>query len=366
MPYYRGYKPMVFMSGNFSAANTPLVVLTFQFIELVPYKLAILIFLLLLISGVIATAFWGAIKLPTTNMAVIVFAGGLSSIGVIAGIDRGNWIVLFVPLVLMYCVALQRDKQGLAIATLTVMSVLKFWGIILVVGLLAKRRYRAAATTTLLTLVIYAGSLSVIAGSWNEKIRIMFETVTDRSYGSLVSSRGVSFYSFIVRINCLARDLESCDRESPAEYLPYATVIAVALALVLSSWAYLMIRKHDKRDDFLAYAPLISLVFLAIPEAFTYNLAVMVAIISLFNRFGSPKLESPKSPLHQVMAWAWIAAITFAVLPIPVSSYTFLSSPRFGEWRMAQITVPLTWTFVVVITCLDLFNRDRDSETPLV
>jgi hypothetical protein len=370
LPYYRGNLSEVFVSGNIAAANTPIVILAFQIFELIPYNVALASFLGIMIVGVIATALWGSRNLPSLNVAVAIFAGGLGAVGVIIGLDRGNWIVLYAPLVLIYCVALQKGRQTWAVAALTLMAVLKFWGIVLVVGLLAQRRYRAAATSATLTIFLYIASLSLISGRWEEKIRIMLETATNREYGSNVSRFGVSIYSFIVRMNCFARDSASCDPDSPALALPYATVVAILVFLTLCFWAFAMLREHGERDNFLAYAPLISLVFLAVPEAGGYNLSVMVAVIAILNRNGSPTLGDPRSHHQRTAALTWTIALALSVLPLPIWLFPAENATgplaNFGLWRLYQITVPVAWMVVILLSSRDIVVRNRkpDRATP--
>jgi len=67
---------------------------------------------------------------------------GLVSAGGIAALDRGNMVVVFVPLLVSYLVSIEKHRWLQAAILLALMSMMKFWGFIFVVALVAKSKYR--------------------------------------------------------------------------------------------------------------------------------------------------------------------------------------------------------------------------------
>jgi hypothetical protein len=371
----RGMSANAFVEGNVAATNTPLTVLAFEALRLVPYRVGLSLFLAVMAVGVGMVAWWGAHKRRGVERAAVLFTAGFGSLGIIMSFDRGNAIALFVPLGLLYVWALNRRAWLWAAIALSVMASLKFWGILLIVGLLAKRQFRYAALSAVLTAILYLLPLSLFGGGLVEKINVILAAVTDREYGAFVSRNGVSLYSFAARLNCALQDAGGCNRDAPAASLPYATFIAVLMALLLVVWAVVMLRVFA-RNPFLSYVPMLALCFLAVPEAAPYNLSITVVMGAILLRWGASSIAEPNSfldrpadtqrPWTVVAAWALAGAVVLSTLPLPIWSFpdptaTTGIAAAMGQWKLSMILVPCIWTLAIVTSSIAALQEYRDS-----
>jgi hypothetical protein len=122
-----------------------------------------------------------------------------------------------------------------ASVVLVLIAGLKFWGIVFVVGLIAKKQFKYALLCFVLTPLSYLFFFAAAERNKSlfEKMRLTFEAITDKEYSSLVSKYGVSIYSGLVRINCSYQDAGGCDFNRPSAYLDHSMAIAMICAAIL-------------------------------------------------------------------------------------------------------------------------------------
>ncbi|HEY2643295.1 MAG TPA: glycosyltransferase 87 family protein, partial [Galbitalea sp.] len=361
----RGGMKEVYSHHNIDAANSPLTVIVFESLRQFGYRTGLVIYTMTLIGAVAIVAWWGARRRNLMDKSVLYFAAGVASLGALVAVDRGNPVTWLATLMLAYIVAVERRAWGLAAAALAVLAALKFWGILLIVVLLAKRQYSWAARALALTALLYLVPLFFLPTSMPNKIKTMLWAVTNRDYADAVVRFAVSPYSLLVRTACYARGSAVCDPVHPAASIPGAPVVAVVLSLGLAVWAYAMCRGFDG-SALLAYGPAISLAFLAVPEAGVYNLVVTVVMFALLARYESDSKGNLASVSvssdRKLTIWAMVIAMAVATVPIPLVLKAGTGSiTLLGDVRVSYVAVPVAWMVVVALTTRLLISERRAS-----
>lgn len=372
-PVSRGGQPNVYTPGNMAAATTPLMAAAFEVFRFIPYRAGVLLYSLILIVAVLFVAWWGAARLSTVERASAIFTTGLGCLGAIMALDRGNHIALIAPLALVYILSIDKRAWPLASVALGVIASVKFWGILLVVGLLARRQYRYALLSSVIAGVLYVVPLALFNGDMMSKATSMMEAVTNRGYGAMVSKYAVSLYSFVGRVYCVTKDPLECSRDTPTASLPYGTVVAVVIAIGLMVWAYAMLVTF-RNNSFLAYVPLVSLCFLAVPEAAPYNLVVTVVMSAVLMRsqwFHDSRTTEELQQEHvlsrsaQRAFWALLGALILSTLPLAIWSFPAADSTGFlawfGSWRLSVWLIPMVWLYAIVMSSFALVDSHRED-----
>lgn len=373
LPVHRGNQASVYTAGNIAATNSPSMTLFFEVFRLIPYRVGVLLYSLILIVAVLIVAWWGAVLLSPVERAAAIFTTGIGCLGAVMALDRGNHIALVAPLALVYILSIDRRAWRLASLALGVIASVKFWGIILVVGLLARRQYRYAFLSSAIAGVLYVVPLALFGGDMMSKATAMMGAVINRGYGAIVSKDAVSLYSFVGRFHCVTKDPLECSRDTPTASLPNGTVIAVLIAVGLMVWAYAMLVTFHN-NAFLAYTPLLSLCFLAVPEAAPYNLVVTVVMSAVLMRSSwfrerRTVLGLQEEPLMSNWAqrafWALCGALVLSTLPLAVWSFPAADSTGilawFGSWRLSVWLVPVVWLYAIVMSSFALVDSHRGN-----
>lgn len=354
-PYARGGFNEVYVTDNMAAANSPLTNLVFEVLTFAPYSLGLALVLVGIIVSVIGAIWISTRSLSKSGSATALLVMGLGTLGAISSLDRANWIGLFpLPLVL-YVLAMKRGKWFLAGALVGLLIALKPWAVILLLPMIARRKFRSFWLAFMTGMLLYVLPLTLFPGSLGNKMSLTVEALLNRDYGAEIIKFSISIPSFLTRIACLSDS--SCDALSiDAKWngSPFLTYITIGL---LIGWAFWMLKRYSG-DLFLSMAPTLSLIFLAVPEAAPYNAIAGVAIGSLFlwqtNQPDGNKLvgKAPRS------YFALGVALILTNLPSPL---LFLDAgiTVFGYGRLASILLPLAWLVAILVTILES-DRTRD------
>jgi len=365
LAFNRGDFENVYEPGNFAATSTPLTAVIFEFFRLFSYDVALTIFQILMILSVFAPIFWSTFGYGLTTRFGASAILGIGSIGAITAIDRGNHVALLVPLGLAYIVALEKKKWAQAVLFLTILSMLKFWGILLIIGLISHKRYRDSATVILLTVFGSLGLLMFFPGQFTLKLSSMLASVSDNDYASKVAGYATSTHGLVKRISCAATTKDWCNTETHANSLFSSSIMSLIIILSLVAWCWWLFRIAKAPIQIWGTAVL-ALAFMAVPDAPTYNTVFIVAIVALI--FWSSNQENHvgnESGLvrrwhRSSTALIWVVALT--QLPMTIVNFgagasrsVFASgtteiSPFF---RLNYWTTPTLWLLFVIVTLLE-------------
>jgi hypothetical protein len=280
LAFNRGDFENVYEQGNFAATSTPLTAVIFEFFRLFSYDVALIIFQSLMILSVFAPIFWSTFGYGFATRFGASAILGIGSIGAITAIDRGNHVALLVPLGLAYIVALEKKKWAQAVLFLTILSMLKFWGILLIIGLISHKRYRDSAKVILLTVFGSLGLLMFFPGQFTLKLSSMLASVSDNDYASKVAGYATSTHGLVKRISCAATTKDWCNTETHAKSLFSSSIMSLIIILSLVAWCWWLFRIAKAPIQIWGTAVL-ALAFMAVPDAPTYNTVFIVAIVAL-------------------------------------------------------------------------------------
>ena len=355
LPYYRGLAKSAYSPGNYAAANTPLTAALFEALRILPYNFSLFIYLLSLGASLFLPFL--LMKSPTElgtrmNLAVL---SGLFSIGGIAVLDRGNHVAWLVPLLILFLCAVQHEKWRQAMFFLTVMSMLKFWGLIFILVLLAKSRWREAIGSVFLTVFGSLGILALFPGKLSSSLDAMLDMAGNRDYANAVAGYSISLHSLVRRIDCLMTSSSWCNTRSQGSTFIGSSLLSMILAGLLSIICLLLVR--GGAPTIIWSASIISLGFLAVPEAPAYNLALVSAIVVLICVLPEPDRAGP----WRFSSSALLIAVTVSTIPV---TYFSTHTSRFvlgngdtpGIFRSDYWTTPIVWVFFLGASCHGLIR----------
>jgi len=347
-----GHSANPYAAGDPSAANSPLTMLLFRALALLPYNIALFTYEASLLMSSVGVVIWGTRGASQLTRAVAIGLVGIGSLGVLVALDRGNHVILMLPLALWYIVSLKREHWMQATAALVLIGSLKFWGVLLVVGLLAKRQYLRAAGALAATAALIVLPMTAFPGGMSSVLPRMLAAVSDRGYAAAISPYSVSIATMARRTRCLIADGSDCDFAAINLGAPLHAGLTVAVTVFILATAFCCLRFSPL--TVLAYVPLAAIGIVAVPEGPAYQCVFSVLAAAIFLRF----IDADRAAMSQVPTglrrlvgatyFALVVALVASIVPLPVwqfhSSSVLTSS--FGEgavFRLANWAVPVTW-----------------------
>ena len=372
-----GAAPDPYVAGAPSASNSPLTMLIFLALSLLPYDVALFAYELAILAGSIGVIWWGSRRCDQLSRAVAVALIGVGSLGILIALDRGNHVGLLVPLTLWYVVALKDERWNRAFVAVVLIGSLKFWGVLLVVGLIAKRQYARAVGAIAVIAALGILPLTFFPGGIATALTNMIETAGDRNYAAQVSPFSVSIISFFRRLSCLAQDQAGCNFAALDLASPQQTALTLLVTALIVLAAFFCLRYSDLKV--IAYVPLVAIGIIAVPEGPAYQCVFAVLAAAIFIRYviddraSISELKCRSLRLVRLTYLALVVALVFSIVPLPLWQFDSASmlTTSFGDsssFRLANWTVPLTWSvFLVLATLLtiriEVHRRGSSSPT---
>ena len=358
LAFNRGNFENVYEPGNLDATSTPLTAVLFEFLRLFSYDVSLAIFQVVMVLSVCAPIFWSTSGHRWTTRFGASAVLGIGTIGAITAIDRGNHVALLVPLGLAYVISMEKRKWAQAVLFLTILSMLKFWGIVLVIGLIGHKRYRDSAKVVLLTVLGSLGLLAIFPGGFHQKLSSMLASVSDHNYAAKVAGYATSTHGLLKRTACALTTEDWCNTETHAKSIFSSTFFSLMIILCLVGWSWWLLR-FAKAPVHIWGTSILALTFMAVPDAPTYNTVFTVAIVALiFWSSNQTNTIEPNSELSR--AWhrsttvlIWVVALTQLPMTIFIAySGVFASGtndvPPF--FRLNYWTTPALWLVFVIVT----------------
>ncbi len=134
--------------------------------DIAGFQAALITFVIVSVICVVSPLIWAVRRTPWSAKPVVVTVAGITTAPAIMLLDRGNILALAVPLMLLALLGLVRDSPWtVAVATIAASSI-KPQFVLLGVGLLALRHWRAAIVTFLGTGAILVAPYFVLGDRW--------------------------------------------------------------------------------------------------------------------------------------------------------------------------------------------------------
>lgn len=365
--------------SEYASSITPLVLVFFRILSLLSYNEALFLYLVILATCCVIPWLW------LCRAKLVAVAAGLSSIGAIVALDRGNHVPLASGLFSIYWVSatastsqFNRKLSDFAVLlpplALALAASQKFWTVLFLVVPLLLGRIRHFFLGLAYFLALNLTALAVLSASPWLALRQTQKMMLDADYASYVSKYAVSLPSFIGRLICFGDG--GCLANNPSHNFRISPVVALALLAFLALLTILLRRIEfalNRSQGSLAIAVFLLWGVLGLPEAAAYNLVLfpMIALVALTGRvFYEPAsdvsseviptcAEKREDPLH-LERMLFSAACLFSLVPLPLwwfvdgdAGMSFVGH-YLGYFRAPSLIVPILWTTVLVVLSLSV------------
>ena len=351
-----------YIEENVPATNTPLSNLIFMVLQKLPYNSALLLYVLLLILAAFIPFITRQGSRPLGFRLQTATLFGLISIGTLGAIDRGNHVLIVVPLLYGYLVSIENGKWNRATALLVAISLIKFWGVILVVALIAKSKYRNAIVVVLSAPLLTAVLLVPFGGSLRFTISAMLRVVTDRELGNRLAPYAFSIHSFFRRVVCAVESKTSCNFEGQANRWVASAYLSVAILFLLLVLV-LLIMKKSSQTPHIWMLTLTSVIFLGIPEGPVYQLAVLSAPVAAILATKNFRIERQWMWTTRVLLFAVVvSSVPFTIYsdkPTRLSSVHYVGDPNV--FRSDQWLIPFFWLVTFTIATIEMVWKQNSD-----
>ena len=356
---------LVYVDGNPLATGTPLTLLGFRALGLFSFSYNSALFIYLFFLAVCVFVPFFMVRNSSTFglrlQAATLF--GLISVGTIGAFDRGNHILILVPLLYGYLLAIEKGNWARATVLLIGMSLLKFWGIVFILVLIAKSKFRHAFTAVCSVVALTVLLMIPFNKPLTHSIPAMLRAVIDREYGNAVARYAFSIQSLVRRSVCYFVKEDSCNFTRQSNEWVASTYFAFVIMFVLSVFLVLII-KQSSQSPHVWMLFTASVGFLGIPEAPVYQLSLIAAPIAAVLSVNNFIVEQK---------WEWTTRALFVTVVITSTPLTLWSDQltRLSSvasdgsdpiFRSDQWLVPICWIATIIVATIELMKMWRDGE----
>lgn len=351
LPYNNGYQDSTYVPGNIAATNTPLTALAFELLRMLPYNTSLALYLTILAACLVAPFVVLPSFVSRTKRVQLAVFFGLISVGGIAALDRGNHVVVFVPLLVAYLFSIEKEKWLQAAIFLALMAMMKFWGFVFVIALIAKSKFRyavgsmlAGGVTSVIVLSYFPGPLSISMGN-------MLKAAGDQDFSKRVINFAISIKGLVGRTGCLLRGELICNSANQRWDFVTGPWLGLIITVSLIVFVYVLIRVQVV-PSILWMAVLVSLGIIAVPDGPIYQASLVTAIVALLTVLpNSDSLEN----------WKWSSRSLIIALIFSSSPLTIYIAGEPFPFRSYYLTIPSAWLvffFTVSIEGVLLSRKD--------
>lgn len=360
-PYSRGGGELLYADGNLAAANTPFVAVAFLGLELLPYNAA-LAFYLAIFLGLVCLVLQRH-KSETDTSILVSLPLVLLSVGVWAAFDRGNHVLVYLPIV-YFLICWTRDGRMRRVLFLLILAgLLKWWGPLLVLIPLAVGYLRVALASVAGTVIGHFAFLSIYPeDGFLTRVRLTFAAVTDSAYAEHQSQYAVSGASFIGRVVCAWPGGADCQNVLPRAMISGGNLTVAVVSLVFAGLCFAVVRIRGLDDNSAVFAAA-SLCFLAVPDAVVYNLVAASAAALLIRENLVAGRERPSSASAEKVSQSRrveyiLLALALGASVVPLAFVNIEGLPplmppllgAFGSFKFAAVAVPLSSLLLLVFS----------------
>lgn len=355
LPYYRGMKEQVYAGGNFAASNTPVTAFLFELLRLISYNKALFVYLLALVASTAIPFFLTKNAGFFSNRLLLSIFCGILTSGSISAFDRGNHVVLLIPLLYLFVLAVDEERWNRAAGLLICISLLKFWGIIFIVALIARRQWARSILTVLAIPLITITTIGLFPGSLMGNVRTMLTMVTNKDYSNSIAGYSISIAGFFRRSGCAIISPTVCNTRAFGYSFLSSTYFSVLVLMLLSTLVILLMRSKNTPVH-IWIAVLISLGFLGVPDAPIYNMSLTVVIISIFAK-KNIVIDNWKLSNYSLMIALLVSNTPLTFYSNMVSRFSSTNGETLPVFRSDFWITPFAWTIFIAAVIYDLLNN---------
>lgn len=353
LPFYRGMRNQVYEPGNFAASNTPITALLFEILRLLSFNKALLVYLSVLLSCIIIPFGLSKNMGSISNRLVLsIFCGALTA-GSISALDRGNHVVLLIPLLYFYVLAIEDERWNRAAGLLVCISLLKFWGIIFIVALIARRQWARSLLSALAVPLISVVAIGLFPGSLTGNVRAMLAMVTNRDYSNSIAGYSISIAGFFRRFGCALTSTDVCNTRISGSSFFSSTHFSIAILISLFTLVFILMRSSNAPTH-IWVAALISLGFLSVPDAPVYNMSLTAVIVSVFAA-KNVVIDSWKLSNYSLLCALLVSNTPLTFYSNAVSRFSSTNGDSLPIFRSDYWIMPFAWIIFMLAAVYDLF-----------
>lgn len=355
LPYYRGMRDQVYVPGNFAASNTPITALLFELLRFISYNKALLVYLSILFASIIIP-FSLSKNLGTfsNRLVVSIFCGALTT-GSISALDRGNHVVLVIPLLYFYVLSIEEERWNRAVGLLVCISLLKFWGIIFIVALIARRQWARTLLSAVAVPLISIIAIGLFPGTLMGNVRAMLTMVTNRDYSNSIAGYSISIAGFFRRVACALTSNDVCNTRISSNSFFSSTFFSLTILISLFTLVFVLMRSKNAPTH-IWIAALISLGFLSVPDAPVYNMSLTAVIVSVFAT-KKVVIDNWKLSNYSLLVALLISNTPFTFYSNVASRFSSTSGDNLPIFRSDYWIMPFAWIIFLLAVVYDLFNN---------
>ena len=305
-------------------------------------QFATYVFLSIALISTLVPALWVGVGDWIGRAPVALLAIGVGAAPVLVVLDRGNSTALIIVPLMVFAIGLFRARPSWVIAGVVVSTMLKPQMILLVIALIALRRFRDAVVSIALSVLGILASFAVWPGNRIQNFSDWINNVLGYSdYGSLdvaypynlSATRSILIFSDLLGFSSMIGE------ENRGHLVNVLTRFSAVpgLLLLVAAVAILVIR-HRRVDPLAATFVSVALVIVVPGTSFSYYLVLLVPIAALILK--DPRLNSnavtyeqwrgvlddeacKKAPGSRVRSWALVTVIVISfslwAIPLPES-----------------------------------------------
>ena len=287
-------------------------------------KLATTVFLTIALIASLAPAMWVARGNRIERASIAFLSIGLGAAPILLVLDRGNSTALLVPPLLAFAIGLFRDKSSWIVAGAVASTLLKPQMILLVVALIALRKYRLASVTTLLSAVGILLSFLLWPGNRVQNFANWVRNLLSYSdYGPLniAYPYNLSVTRSLITLSEMSGISRVIGDENWGHVINLLTRFsALPGILVLISAVLILVAKRKSVDPLTALFVSVSLIIIVPGTSFSYYLVLFLPVAAMI-------LKDPRSSLRDEFTQGdWRGVLDNRTIPIspssPVRSWT--------------------------------------------
>jgi hypothetical protein len=155
---------------KYLAQYPPFAVYILKPLTIFPYRIAALIYLLLMITSSVIGIWLITKKLSRSNKVLMVLVFGVSSVPFLMAFDRGNLVGFFVLLICLFIFGITTNNKIITWLSLGIMISIKIYPVLLLLVLFRLRRFQEMLFATLFTLLMGLILFAITPGAINETI----------------------------------------------------------------------------------------------------------------------------------------------------------------------------------------------------
>jgi Glycosyltransferase family 87 len=361
--YEIGLSANSFITSGPGATVTPFSAIIFKVLSFFEYDVALMGMFTTYCLLMVHMLYKATRNLHSTHRLYLIVFLGLLTLGTLTALDRMNPI-LFIPF-LLYCylTAIEEKRFTKAAILISLMVSIKFWALLFIVPIVYAKKVKALVFAIALSMTLYIVPLLILPGSLVVEMKNSLESILDREYGSGISKYSISTYGLILKLKCFLNST-TCEPTRLGDQFSRGILLVLFLAFLYIFISIFSIKTLSEYPD-IKYVPLISIGYLSVPEAASYNAVLMSTIVAIYVHYNQRSFaDRSKEVLKPSSEILFINKATMLALVLtmpPLAAFGNLVFSDFKTLRIQTVLIPITWNILLLLIIWNMVHMRRKS-----